>query len=230
LARLNIPSRYKAAIAQIRSLSDGAFGELRSALERFQPFPLDNKTVARIADSTPNIAPDDIERILESLMGLELARAMAELTLDQFCTEVVTEIGKGATEPSEIAEDNRKKFVYRLEELLSSDLLTIAAKSRDLQTEHDRVYMNGRVITDIRPVFRGGPEESPAGFVLFHVLRLTYWDRGRDGERGSIYLAMDEGDVSNLKKLLERAELKSKTLRAQLQKSEIQVLGENRSS
>jgi len=85
------------------------------------------------------------------------------------------------------------------------------------------------VITDLRPVFKGPPDESPAGMVLFHTLKLTYWDRQRD-DRSSFDIALDENDVSNLKKLLERAEMKAKTLRSQLQNSGIRVLGDVRNS
>jgi len=226
VATLNIPPRYREAITKIQLFDDKAFEELRAALETQQPSSVDPNVVSAIASSTPDIAPTDVEGVLESLMGLQIARSLADASLEQFCDDVVSEIERGDKKTTQSPEQ-RAKFAARIRTLLQFDSLAVAAKSRDLQTDHEHVYLNGRIITDLRPVFRGTPDEAPAGILLHHTLRVTYLDRG-SGERSSIYVAMDDDDLGNLKRLLERAEVKATTLRKQLHDAGIKSLGRSR--
>jgi hypothetical protein len=227
VATLNIPPRYREAITKIQFLEDKAFEELRSALEAQQPASVDRDVVSAIASSAPGLAPSDIEGILESLMGLQIARSLADASLEQFCEDVVSEIERAEKKPPALSTEQRAKFAARIKTLLGLESLAVAAKSRDLQTDHEHVYLNGRIITDLRPVFRGSPDEAPAGVLLHHTLRLTYLDRA-SGERGSFYVAMDDDDLGNLKRLLERAEVKATTLRRRLQDAGIKALGRSR--
>lgn len=114
----------------------------------------------------------------------------------------------------------------RLNRLLSVDSLAIVAKGKDLQTEQPHVYVGSRILTDLRAVFRDSPEETPLGMVLFHVLKLSYFERG-DGHPRDFYIALDETDLGDLKKAIERAKGKSKTLRSTLQNAGIRCLEDN---
>jgi hypothetical protein len=210
-------------------LDNKVFEELRAALDKSELTSVDEASVATIASLTPDIPASDIERILESLVGLQIARSIAGVPLAEFCSDVISELeraGPGSRQPSTLGADERLRFADRLKILLSFDSLSLAAKARDLLTDHDHVYLGGRVVTDLRPVFRGQPEEIPAGIVLFHTLKINFWQK--DGDRGTFYLALDDNDLGNLKKLLERAEVKSATLRKQLRDSGIKTLGEGR--
>ena len=233
MPKLNIPSRYKASIAKVQTLTPAAFSELTSALENFQPASVSKEVISRIAGAAPHVVTEDVERILEALVGLHMAFTVTDVPMDQFCSDVVDEIRleggqvSGGQAPGGL--EAHQVLVSRLKILLGFESLALGAKARDLQVDHGHVYANARIITDIRPVFRGAPDESPAGMVLFHTLKLTYWDRARE-ERSSFYIALDDNDVRNLKRLLERAEMKAKTLRSQLQNSAIRVLGDVRNS
>ncbi len=230
MPKLNIPSRYKTSIAKIQVLTPAAFSELTSALENFQPASVNKDVISRIAGAAPHAASEDVERILETLVGLHMAMAVTDVPLEQFCSDIADEIQVDGHGAFASGSQERQKFVARLQTLLGFESLAIGAKAKDLQVDHGHVYANGRVITDIRPVFRREPDESPAGMVLFHTLKLTYWDRAGEGDRANFYIALDENDVSNLKRLLERAEMKAKTLRSQLQSSGMPILGDMRNS
>jgi hypothetical protein len=227
LPKLSIPPQYREAISKIRSWDDRVFEELWNALDTSEVKALDQATVDAIARSVPDLPTVDVERTLESLAGLQLAHSLAGGPLEAFCDDVISEIERSdSRQSSTLSVEEQSRFADRLKKLMSFDSLSLAAKARDLLTDHERVYLNGKVITDVRPVFRGVPEELPAGFVLFHTLKLSFFRK--DGVRANFYVALDDNDLSNLKKLLERAEVKSATLRKQLQDTGIKTLGEGR--
>jgi hypothetical protein len=49
-------------------------------------------------------------------------------------------------------------FAERLSTLLNLECLLLAARAMDIGTEHDRVFHDARIFTDVRPVF--GPDVS----------------------------------------------------------------------
>jgi hypothetical protein len=227
---LNIPSPYRGALARLNSLSDSQFDELMSGLGKIEPGIVNRDVLAGLAAVAPDVKEEDIERIFQSVMALHMARSTAETPVEQFCVDIVDELQQSGPERLRLDDAERERFVRRLRQIFSFDSLTIAAKSRDLQTDHDHIYLTSRIVTDVRPVFRAAPDETPAGMVLVHMLKLGYLDRGRNGERANFYLALDDADLVSLKKLLERAELKAKTLRAKLQNAGIRSLGDTRGS
>jgi hypothetical protein len=222
LPRLNIPTRYKSALAKIASLTDAAYDELKVALKDLHS--IDQQTIDDVAAATPDIAPQDVERILESLTGMQMARTLSDKSVERFCQEVIAEFERDGSEPK--SPSDRERFASRLTTLLSFESLAIAAKSNDLQSDHDRIYLGGRILTDIRPVFHGSPEEPPAGVVLTHTLKLSYLDRSREGERANFYIALDGKDLASLKKIVERAEQKNKSIRTQLRDAGISCFGD----
>jgi hypothetical protein len=228
LPRLNIPPKYKSGLSRISSISDTIFDELTAALKEFNTLKIDTDAIAKIASLTPGITTDDLDNLLEVLLALQLARSLQEKTSEQFAEEVLKELETPGPQQLKLTDGDRPRFVNRLKLLLSFDSLALVAKARELQTEHGRVFLNGRVITDLRPVFRGSPDEVPLGVVLLHILKLSYLDRQREGDRGTFYIALDEDDIASLKRVLERAESKARTLRSTLKNAGIRCLGEAR--
>jgi len=220
---LNIPRRGKAAISKIYALSDSAFDELASALEKVQPFSLTDAAESKIAKMAPSVRQAEVKEILQTLVSLQLARSFADAPLDQFCVDVCEAMRESGPHQLSLSAGECTELSKRLQRFLSLGSLTIAAKGRDLQTEHHRVYVGSRILTDLRAVFRDSPEEPPIGMVLFHLLKLSYFERG-EGRPRDFYVALDETDLRNLKKVIERAEIKSKTLRSNLQAAGIRCL------
>ena len=226
MPRLNIPSRYKSGLARITSIPDAAFDQLTSALKELKRLRIDSDAIVQVGAAAPNITAEDLDSLLEVLLGLQLARSLQEKTAEQFSNEILKELEIPGPEQLKLSESDRLKFINRLSILLGFESLALVAKARDLQTEHGHVFLNGRVITDLRPVFRGAPNETPLGVVLLHILKLSYLDRQREGDRSTFYIALDENDVASLKRLLDRAEIKAQTLRSTLEGAGIKCLGE----
>ncbi len=111
-------------------------------------------------------------------------------------------------------------FTERLAALLALDSLnSIALKAKELQAESERTFCDARIITDVRPVFGENIEDSPA-MIIVHTLKIGFHESGHK----DIYVALDAGDIANLKKTLQRAEDKANKLKAILDKAGLRNL------
>jgi hypothetical protein len=165
--------------------------------------------------------------MLETLLAMYLVRIGNEKSIEQFSQDVVKEMeASGPTSLKFLDNDQRQKLIGRLNALFSIESLSLIAKARDLQVEHGHVFLNARIITDLRPVFGLAANESPLGMVLFHTLKLSYVDRESHGERSTMYFALDESDIAVLRKLLDRADAKANVIRLSLQNAGITCFGE----
>src|SRR5262249_12235531 len=88
--------------------------------------------------------------------------------------------------------------------------LGAVAKARDIIYENDRVFVDGRILTDLRPVFRANASDPPLAGVVVHTLRITYCSS--EGHR-RFYAVLDLDDLKKLKTVIERAIQKDNTIR-----------------
>jgi hypothetical protein len=86
--------------------------------------------------------------------------------------------------------------------------------------DHERVYLESRILTDIRTVFKEY-KEQPIGAVVVHNLKITY--RQNDNEK-EFFVALDGSDLLNLSQEIARAETKAKEIKMLLEKAEITYL------
>ena len=96
----------------------------------------------------------------------------------------------------------------RLIALLGIDNLRLSAKAADVQHHYERIFTAARITTDLRPVFH--PDSTAlVGAMIIHNLSITYYRRGRYCEA---FFSMDSDDIATLRKVLDRADLKSASL------------------
>lgn len=108
-------------------------------------------------------------------------------------------------------EPGKLKLIERLSILLRTERLYYAAKANDLMFEYPNVFINAKVITDIRPIFNIKIEEAPIAGLVIHNLHIHY--RGdRETEHKDIYIALDSDDLKSIKDAIIRAEKKEKSL------------------
>jgi hypothetical protein len=97
-----------------------------------------------------------------------------------------------------------------VESLLNSRSLRAATKALSVAYDFERLYLDGRFLTSMRPIF-DPPREEIIGAVVVQTLRLEY--TSTDGGRSTISLALDKADLEQLKTSCERALKKAQTLK-----------------
>jgi hypothetical protein len=208
LANLTIPDAYAPAFGRLILFDAKQIDALISALDSLgtKPASLPEPLVAALK-GTP---PTQIREILAFINSLYVLRAAQDVPLERFVEALAGSIEaarEGLSGENPLSGD-------RLKKLLNIDSLTVTAKANALLTDHDHVFCSARIYTDRRDVFPTDPEQEPIGTVIYHTLKLTYFDTAGDHE--NIYLVLDSSDVSSLKSILERAEHKEKTIQKQL--------------
>jgi hypothetical protein len=209
---ISVPPPFRAAVALVARMGDSAFEELATRLEAAPNFA----QVAVLAEALRGALPVDdavqSERLAQSLISL------APQVVDDESSDVP--VGISNAPEFELSADERASFAGRLERLLRTQAVATTAKALQLLTQNERNYQSARVVSDIRPVFGTDITAAPAGAVITEVLQLRTWSA--DGETDTHYVAMDEADILELRDVLERALVKTQTLRDLLRDREIQ--------
>lgn len=200
-----IPERYEEGFKKISSIDEELF---KDVIEGLSSSPL----VSSLGELSENIAKqkkindNDISEIFYSAGSLT-PFIETEENLDEISEDVSTI----AIEEQIIDERNKKKFKTRLNLLLRSKQLFYASKVNGLLTEYGNVFLQSRVVTDIRPVFGINPNDVPEAGIIIHNLHIHYQDDS-EGAHKDLYIALDSTDIKNLKATLIRAEAKENSL------------------
>ncbi len=214
MATLRIPEQYRSGLAKLRSLSDESFEKLLVALQKSPPMVKAEELSDRVAPEVPGIAKNDLGKIIRTLSSLYFVRVDAEVSTKRLASDVCAAMQSTGDEELKLSEPEQPKFKDRLEKLLSVDSLSHASKAVGLRGDFARLFCDAKILTDLRPIF-AKPEEPPVGAVITNTLKLGYHE-GRNHRE--FYLTLDAEDISNLRKVLIRAESKAKSLKALLEK------------
>lgn len=137
--------------------------------------------------------------------------------------EVIVALKKQGIFSGEKAEAQRAKLRKFLVAALSHEsTLGTAAKAGYILTQHERIFVGARILTDVRPIFHGDVSSKPDSAVIIHMLRIT--QRDDYGNPSDQYFGLDSNDIRNLKALIERAMKKEETLKGLMKDSKVTVL------
>jgi hypothetical protein len=206
-----VPERFQPALNRIVELADAEIESIRQALASAEPSLDVGSLTAHVQSSLKKEVPE-IEDIIRTLVSLNNARMSADVSVERF----VRDIPRRVTERKGKAFD-RTGFERRLVALLNVESLTISARAFDIQHEYERVFVSARIVTDIRTVF-DNTGTNPVGAMIVHNLNIKY---SKSGTFKEFFIALDDGDVAKIKTILDRAETKSSSLEAALERSGI---------
>jgi len=211
----NIPEGQYEGFENLLLIEESTFKDIMDGLSLVQfvssPIKL-AETVSKIK-SLPE--QDDIQSIFYSVGGL-IFFLEKNFNVEQIVEDVCSII-----EREDIIEDftEGQKLILsnRLNLLLKSEQLYYAAKSIGLKAEYNNVFIQSRIVTDIRPIFSLNIDETPKAGMVIHNLHIHY--RGEEIMHKDIYFALDSDDIAALKELILRAEKKEISLKGIFEKS-----------
>lgn len=129
-----------------------------------------------------------------------------------------------ADEPSlsSIADDwhNASEKLRRL--LSFENSIGVTAKARGLLIQHEHFYCKGRILTNLRPVYKRDLG-TPVASIIYHELRITY-HKSDDSDTRDIYIAATKQHLLRLRSLIDRALQKEDGLRNHAQQGGLIVL------
>ena len=231
---VSIPEEYKVGFKDIFLLDESDFSSIVEGLKGISLTSSIKKLAIAATIFKPSIH-DMVANIFLSVGSLtsfiEKGVSIEEISHD-ICivlSDELLEETEGLNEDEEIEdglsglleESGKQKLIERLSTLLETERLYYAAKANDLMYEYQNVFIQAKMVTDVRPIFNIKIEKAPIAGLIIHNLHIHY--RGdRESEHRDIFLALDSDDLKSLKDTLIRAETKEKSLDSVFKKSEIE--------
>jgi hypothetical protein len=96
------------------------------------------------------------------------------------------------------------------------------AKAGPVLTQHERIFIGARIMTDLRPIYRADLSEKPDAALIVHMLKVS--QRDYYGQKKDLYFALDSNDIALMKEVIERAEKKEETLKRIMKDSGVVIL------
>ncbi|MHA1271703.1 MAG: hypothetical protein ACTSPY_18080 [Candidatus Helarchaeota archaeon] len=158
----------------------------------------------------------EVIMLIQSIVGLFLNYYDSDQSIEEFIEEII----KDETIKSGIDDEKKiKSFLMRILKLEAT--LGMMSKAIDIMQDHDCVYRNSRIFTDLRHIFSKDIKESPKNAIIIHTLKFI---TTKGGDIKEIYIAMDSNDLIQLKKVIERAINKEQSLKSLCTKNKIRIL------
>lgn len=200
-----IPEGLKPAIARIAALSDAEVERLASALSSASS-TLNIKTLIAQVQAAVKNGPTDVGEIVQALASMNNARVGANMSARDFARDV----GEQARKVPGADTLERK-----LSLLLEVETLVVSAKAFDVQHEYERLFIAARIVTDTRTVLNQAGTEA-VGTMIVHNLNIKFSENGQFKET---FIALDDADIVKLRRVLDRAEVKTATLEKLIEKT-----------
>jgi hypothetical protein len=210
MTRFEIPERHVSALRYLAVASEDIYSRLHSALA---DGPVRSR--AEVEERIRTLLPDGPDTphtgvLVGAILSLCAFRSAEGDNVVKFAAELA------ADEEFDLSVQQRPTFVRRLEDILTIAPLTNLAKAANLISENANLFGQGRVITDIRPVFPDDAEEAPVGAIILHTLKVDFiCEQGFD----AVFFAMDDVDLLQLRRAADRALEKSANLRQVIERA-----------
>jgi hypothetical protein len=221
MAYLRALEKHVGGVRKLLELTEDALQALVQALQK-APITLDpERPVYKAVARVENLSDEDAVGLATALLSLYAGRAAhSEDSTDSFTDDVIQTIEQSG---ESFEEGQRETVRRRLTTILDVEPIAVSAKASGLLFEHDRVYSQGKVFSDLRPIFGSSAEDSPKAAIILHSLAIHYFQDGRHKE---FFVVMDTGEVEALIKTLERAKAKAETLKAVLASANVPYIEE----
>lgn len=212
LADIGVPDRLLPAFRSIYEMDEAGFRHIESALDGVQI----------------GILPDDFEGHLESRLEGEYFPLLAGMIYNfgnlinntkESNVEVAARLSESFFEKAKIdvSEAEVEAFSKRIEDLLNkSQPISDTYNLFELILESERTYEEGRIISDIRPIFSKDKELGVQYASVIHNYRIDFTEKT---EKKRIVLALTYPDLIEMRTLIERAIAKEDVLREMIAKS-----------
>jgi hypothetical protein len=214
-----VPESHLDALKTLRKIPPHQAIEIARRLAEKGP-GLHPQRYAPILVEVAGIDEQESTRLLRALTGMYLAHLQENVTLEEYAQAIAREY----LADEEGGADQLANSIVTL--LGQHDSLGVSAKALALRFSGIHTLCGTpRLITDIRPVFQEREPLKLKATLLLHSLVLSY----HVGEQvHELTLTLDDSDLDSLRKILDRARIKTPLLQEYLSNASIPLLEEDK--
>lgn len=205
-----IPEDYQSGLETIVSLNQKQLEELLQIFEVTSVILNVKKFYQELVPKINFLEPLEAKNLVETIGSLYELRTQLDLSTEEFVDEIIDVMKESQNKRLKLKNSDYEKFQQRLISLLDIKTLALRAKAVNLIVDHDIIFVDAKIISDIRPIFGLNIEESPIGSVIIHNLKIEY---KQNNDFKSFHIALDEKDIITLLGLLKRTQTKSESLK-----------------
>ncbi|MFN5992462.1 MAG: hypothetical protein ACK47Q_24075 [Dolichospermum sp.] len=223
MTELQIPEKFKPGFKLLISIDEKTVQSFIDSFQQAQPLQI-NDLVSVVTSRVNTLTKKEVIDVIETLISIHNLRDYLQENNDASTNEVIEKISQAVEddEELEITDEQRQEFERRLVNFLGLDnILSFRSKSIEVIRDHERLFQNSRIHTDMRPVFESGLEDSPAGVAIVNMLKIEYLDL--DGKH-EFFVALDANDLKQLREQLDIADRKVKAIELMLNQVNIPYL------
>ncbi|MDJ0675380.1 MAG: hypothetical protein QNJ36_08395 [Calothrix sp. MO_167.B42] len=221
MTELQIPDEYKPGFNCLISIDSHTEEKLLEALRQSKPFLYLEDLALSIAENVNTLTVEELVSLIQVLISLYKVKNYFDGSINEV-VERISQAIQNDDELTNVYDKKQQEFKQRLITFLEFDgVLSIASKAIELMHDYERIFKTSRVLTDMRPIFESDLEKEPACMATVHMLKIEYEDL--DGTH-EFFVALDSADVKQLRKQLDRAEKKTKSIELMLNQANIPYL------
>jgi hypothetical protein len=220
MANFSFPPELVSNVKTIADLDDETLSKTLEVLRSETASLYPSEIASTLSDKIHGLGRSRADAAVSCIIALELARASTGVATNDLITEIVS---AAVTERSD--EPKRERLTMWFRDAIGIEPLIISAKGMSVSQDCEHPFLDSRIITEIRPVYKESgselPKEPPSAAVILHSLKLVVREDGRAKE---FFLALDSADLARLKQTLERAEAKAESLQTFLKSAKLSYL------
>ncbi len=213
---LSLPRSQFSAFSEFVQLTADQRGRLVSALGKLAP-TLDIDRLSESISRDIAIPSKKVRTLLDLLLQMYVVRLDRDLSPRETAQQIC-DFAASSPEPAlKPADNDWEPIGDAIATVLGlADTLGVIAKGLNIVVESERLFDDGRIITEIRPIFADKLGDRPPAAVILHMLRIKYNDADGSNE---FHVALNLADVQKLKATVDRALTKEQTLRQSMRDS-----------
>ena len=210
---LSLPAPIVEALSALRKTDSAGFEAIMNATEML----CEPSGISSFAESVAASTPFE-QRNAVTLIDMAMSIVRRSDTLGTDLDELIADL-LSASELG-LDEHEMKSLASLIKPIVSCHPLRVLAKSLSLLRAYDSLFLDAKIVTDIRPVFGEDVTEGPEAAVLAHLLDI---DILRSGEKESIHMVLEHDDLLNIRNVIDRAIAKSTSLKETLKAAGISI-------
>ncbi|HVA18427.1 MAG TPA: hypothetical protein VMV59_12015 [Candidatus Dormibacteraeota bacterium] len=220
---LRVPPLQVESVKKLVELQDVEIAKFLDALTTTGPH-YNIYDLSEAVSQRASLSRDLVLGVVQVLASLYLTKDAQQAATDTFVDREVSGALKRAGAFSKEQADAQWSKVrnFLMAALSLEDTVGTAAKAGHVLTQHERIFVSARILSDIRPIFHVDISDKPHSAVIVHMLRLIY--RNSQGAQFENYFALDSNDIRSLRGIIDRALKKEETLKKLMSDAGVIVL------
>jgi hypothetical protein len=218
--RIRIPKALYRGFEVLLKLPEKLVTELVEAIRKTSPKLAYRDYIAGVAEKI-DIPIDDLEQVVGVLISLAGLRMDLGSPVPEFIDGISAVLQKIPSLNLAPKNENWDFDLYMISLLELDHSLGVMAGVARVQSNYERLYQDGSVLVDLRPVFTRAPDQVPAAVIAVYQLRVAYYV---GGETKEMHFSMSPQDIRDLAKNLDLALQETEGLKSLLAATVVPIL------